>query len=55
MLCLTSNLPRWAGDSTTPFVLHLAADLRALGWEVTALAPHADGAATREQLDGVPV
>jgi phosphatidylinositol alpha-1,6-mannosyltransferase len=55
VLCLTSNLPRWAGDSTTPFVLHLAADLRALGWEVECLAPHAEGAAVREELDGVPV
>jgi phosphatidyl-myo-inositol dimannoside synthase len=55
VLCLTSNLPRWAGDATTPFVLHLAADLTALGWEVEALAPHAEGAATTEVLDGVPV
>jgi phosphatidyl-myo-inositol dimannoside synthase len=55
VLCVTSNLPRWAGDSTTPFVLHLAADLRALGWEVDCLAPHAEGAAVREELEGVPV
>jgi phosphatidylinositol alpha-1,6-mannosyltransferase len=55
VLCVTSNLPRWAGDSTTPFVLHLAADLRALGWDVTCLAPHAEGAALREELEGVPV
>ncbi len=55
VLCVTSNLPRWAGDSTTPFVLHLAADLRALGWDVECLAPHAEGAARREELDGVPV
>jgi len=55
VLCVTSNLPRWAGDATTPFVLHLASDLAALGWEVEALAPHAEGAATTEVLDGVPV
>ena len=55
MLCVTSNLPRWAGDSTTPFVLHLAADLRGLGWDVACLAPHAEGAAVREQLEGVPI
>jgi phosphatidyl-myo-inositol dimannoside synthase len=55
VLCVTSNLPRWAGDSTTPFILHLAADLRALGWDVECLAPHAEGAAVREELDGVPV
>lgn len=23
ILCVTSNFPRWSGDSTTPFVLHL--------------------------------
>lgn len=55
VLCVTSNLPRWAGDATTPFVLHLASDLADLGWEVEALAPHAEGAATTEVLDGVPV
>jgi phosphatidyl-myo-inositol dimannoside synthase len=55
ILCVTSNLPRWAGDATTPFVLHLASDLTALGWEVEALAPHAEGAATCEVLDGVAV
>ncbi len=55
ILCLTSNFPRWPGDSTTPFVLHLAQDLQNLGWQVTALAPHAQGAKTREILDGVEV
>lgn len=55
ILCVTSNLPRWVGDATTPFVLHLAQDLQALGWQVDLLAPHAPGAATRELLDGVPV
>ncbi len=52
---LTSNFPRWAGDSTTPFVLHLAQDLVGLGWEVDVLAPHAPGAARREVLDGIAV
>jgi len=55
VLCLTSNLPRWPGDSATPFVLHLAQDLQALGWQVELLAPHAPGAAIRASLDGVPV
>gem|GEM_PF-5830640 len=34
ILCLTSNLPRWQGDSTTPFVMNLAraiSGLRCLG------------------------
>ena len=52
---LTSNFPRWQGDSTTPFVLHLAQDLIALSWDVEVLAPHAPGAARQEVLDGVPV
>ncbi len=52
---LTSNFPRWQGDSTTPFVLHLAQDLIDLGWRVDVLAPHAPGARRSEILDGVPV
>jgi len=55
ILLSTSNFPRWAGDSTTPFVLHLAQDLQELGWRVDVLAPHAEGAASREILDGVQV
>lgn len=55
VLCVTSNLPRWAGDSTTPFVLHLAQDLQALGWEIDLLAPHAPGARRHERLGGVAV
>ncbi len=55
LLMLTSNLPRWAGDSTTPFVLHLAQDLLELGWTVDVLAPHAAGAATDEDMGGVRV
>jgi glycosyltransferase involved in cell wall biosynthesis len=55
VLMVTSNFPRWRGDSTTPFVLHLAQDLQALGWHVEVLAPHAPGAARSEELDGIPV
>ncbi len=55
ILFVTSNFPRWAGDSTTPFVQVLAQDLIALGWEVHVLAPHAPGAAESELLGGVPV
>lgn len=55
ILCATSNFPRWADDSTTPFVLHLAQDLQALGWQVDVLAPHAPGAAKSETLGGVQV
>jgi glycosyltransferase involved in cell wall biosynthesis len=55
ILCVTSNLPRWEGDSTTPFVLHLASDLQALGWTVDILAPHAPGAVVEEDLSGVRI
>lgn len=55
ILCMTSNFPRWQGDSTTPFVLHLAQDLQALGWQIDVLAPHAPGCALRETLDGIHV
>lgn len=55
ILCVTSNFPRWADDSTTPFVLHLAQDLQSLGWEIDVLAPHALGAAVIETIEGVRV
>ncbi len=55
VLCVTSNYPRWQGDSTTPFVHHLAQDLKEFGWEVDVLAPHAMGAAQQEVLDGISI
>jgi glycosyltransferase involved in cell wall biosynthesis len=55
ILFITSSYPRWPGDTTPPFVHHLAKDLRALGWDVQVLAPHAPGAARDEVMDGVPV
>lgn len=56
VLCVTSNFPRWPGDSTTPFVLHLARDLQALGWRVDVLAPHGEqDTASQETMDGVRV
>ena len=55
VLCVTSNFPRWSGDSTTPFVLHLAQDLQSLGWEIDVLAPHAPRAARTEVIGGVRV
>jgi len=55
VLFVTSNYPRWAGDSTTPFVHDLALDLGRRGWQVSVLAPHYPGAARREDFDGVDV
>jgi glycosyltransferase involved in cell wall biosynthesis len=55
LLVLTSNYPRWEGDSTTPFVLHLNQQLAARGWAVDVLAPHAPDAARDEVLGDVPI
>lgn len=55
VLLVTSNFPRWPGDSTTPFVLNLAVDLQAEGWQVDILAPHAPDALRHEVIDGVKV
>ena len=55
VLVVTSNFPRWKGDSVTPFVLHLVQGLQAVGWRVGVLAPHAEGAASHEIIDGVRV
>jgi len=55
ILCVTSNFPRWIGDSTTPFVLQLTQDLQQLDWQIDVLAPHADGTAIRETIEGVKV
>jgi glycosyltransferase involved in cell wall biosynthesis len=55
LLVVTSNYPRWEGDSTTPFVLHLTQALLDRGWEADVIAPHAPGAARDEVLGGVPV
>lgn len=55
VLLVTSSFPRWPGDSAAPFILYMAQDLIALGWDVRVLAPHAPGARAREVLCGVPV
>jgi len=55
LLVVTSNYPRWEGDSTTPFVLHLCQALGDRGWACDVLAPHAPGAPRAEVLGGVPV
>lgn len=55
LLVVTSNYPRWAGDSTTPFVLHLTRALVDRGWAADVIAPHAPDAARDEELAGIPV
>lgn len=55
VLVMASTFPRFAGDTTPPFVLRLCQAMRAEGWQSLALAPHAAGLATREVLEGVRV
>lgn len=55
ILSVTSTLPRWQGGATPSFVLHLAEDLKTLGWDVDILAPHAPQAQPHERLNGVQV
>lgn len=51
LLVVTSTWPLRADDHRTPFVRDLTMDLASHGWDVLVLAPHAQGAATRE-MDG---
>lgn len=55
VLFVTSNFPRWQGDSTAPFILQLAQDLVKIGWQVDVLAPHAPGTKKNEIINGVSV
>ncbi|MCH6256980.1 glycosyltransferase family 4 protein [Puniceicoccaceae bacterium K14] len=55
VLMITSVLPRFEGDATPPFVLNQARSLVSLGHRVVVLAPHGEGAAFTEKVDGVEV
>ncbi|CAA0362754.1 conserved hypothetical protein [Alteromonas infernus] len=55
ILIVTSNYPRWEGDSTTPFVHNFAKELVTQGIKVRVLAPHYTGAKTKEEMDGVEI
>ena len=54
LLILSSTYPRWLGDPEPGFVHELAKRL-ATQFEVQVLCPHARGAATHENLEGVEV
>lgn len=54
LLVLTSTYPRWRGDTEPGFVHELARRLTDR-FDVTVIAPHAAGAARREEMDGVSV
>lgn len=54
VLMLTSTLPRWEGDSEPRFVLDLAKQLSD-DFDIEILAPHTQGAARSEILEGIKV
>jgi glycosyltransferase involved in cell wall biosynthesis len=54
VLVVSSTYPRWRGDTEPAFVHELSRRL-ADTFEVTVLAPHAEGAAREEIIDGVRV
>jgi len=54
LLVVTSTFPRWPGDDEPPFVFELSRRL-VRDFEVTVLAPHAPGALTLEQFEGMEV
>lgn len=53
VLVLTSTFPRYSGDSTPPFVLHLCQALQKLGWRPQVLVPHARGMASQDHVEGI--
>tara|TARA_B100000700_G_scaffold221892_1_gene244374 strand:- start:1106 stop:2317 length:1212 start_codon:yes stop_codon:yes gene_type:complete len=55
ILIVTSNYPRWSGDSTTPFVHNFARELVSQGAQVRVLAPHFKGAKRKDEMDGVEI
>ncbi|MDO6691861.1 glycosyltransferase family 4 protein [Aliiglaciecola sp. 3_MG-2023] len=55
ILVVSSNYPRWKGDSTTPFVHNFAKQLVELGHQVRVIAPHYEGALKKETMDDVEI
>jgi glycosyltransferase involved in cell wall biosynthesis len=53
-LVLTSTFPRWQDDKEPPFVFELSRRL-AKNIDIIVLAPHARGARTLEEIDGIKV
>lgn len=54
VVVLTSTFPRWPGDAQPRFVLELCQRL-ASDFSITVIAPHAEGAAEYERLEGIDV
>jgi glycosyltransferase involved in cell wall biosynthesis len=55
ILSVATTHPRFAGDAEPSYVLAVNRELVRRGHEVTALLPHADGAALFEIIDGVTI
>jgi phosphatidylinositol alpha-1,6-mannosyltransferase len=55
ILIVTSNYPRWMGDTTTPFVHNFARELVKQNVQVRVLAPHYEGAKIKENIEGVEI
>ena len=55
ILIVTSNYPRWPGDSTTPFVHNFAREVVSQGAQVRVVAPHFEGAKRKDNMDGVEI
>jgi glycosyltransferase involved in cell wall biosynthesis len=55
LLFVTHNFPRVVGDAAGSFVLALATAVRAIGHDVRVIAPHAEGLADQEELNGIRV
>ena len=55
VLFVTHNFPRTAGDAAGSFVLRLAVALTDAGHDIRVLAPHAEGLADNEVIDGIAV
>lgn len=51
----TTSFPRWAGDYRGTFVWEACRSLAALGVRVLVVAPHAPGAKTHEENEGVEI
>lgn len=55
ILILSTNFPRWQGDTRAPFILGVARALQRMGNQVRVVTMHNPDAALREEMDGVEV
>lgn len=55
VLVLATTFPRWRSDSEPPFVWELTRRMQERGFACTVLVPHASGAETDEEWEGVHI